>query len=406
MSATTRNSTTLRRPLGRRSSRSARARGGFTSVGTLMLIVIGIATLMLVVNWTYLVLVNRHTFRLTDNLALSAVQQLLDEGRLEDVPEYDQQDDISDANFAIVKPATGLLDQNNLAVGKRLRPTLDDLNIAAGRIDDASQPIGGANAFALPQAGEPFNTLRVEVLRQPNGLNPVQLLLRGFGSPEAARIHSASYATLDSRAIGFRPTATTRAPVTPFALQDAAWFSERVTGGSDSNNNQRRELDFVLKTSNGEEQNNAALVSLNSLEPLDAAIIPTLIRNGYTPADVGTSGLIGPATAGSPLSVDADANTPPNANAIAQAFNEVAASNDPRRAFPIYSTSSNDTVDLVGFIGARILNAAVTSSDEGQQLRVRLEPEFIVHSTLATRREVAGLSVPENLYLHKIRLTR
>jgi hypothetical protein len=52
------------------------------------------------------------------------------------------------------------------------------------------------------------------------------------------------------------------------------------------------------------------------------------------------------------------------------------------------------------------LNAAVTSSDEGQQLRVRLEPEFIVHSTLATRREVAGQGVPENLYLHKIRLTR
>ena len=43
----------------------------------------------------------------------------------------------------------------------------------------------------------------------------------------------------------------------------------------------------------------------------------------------------------------------------------------------------------------------------GIRLRVRLQPDFVIHSTVETQRLFPGAtSVPENLYIHKIRLTR
>jgi hypothetical protein len=389
--------------------RSARARrGGFTSVGTLMLIIIGIVTLMLTVNWAYLVLVNRHTFRLTDNLALSAVRELLDEGRLEDAPGYVQADDVAAAQNLITQPTSGLLSQTNAAAGKSLRPTTADVQITAGRIDDASQPIAGGNAFVSPAGADPFNTLRVEVLRSPTGLNPVQLMIRGFGSPNAARIHSASYATLDSRAVGFRPTASASSPVAPIALDQSAWFSTRANGGDDQGLlNGRYELDFTLRSTSGGGLANCALVGLNESGSLNAAIVPAQIVSGVVPADVQASGFLGPATPADPLPLDAERNSPANVSSIADALNTVAQSKNPRRAFPIYAGSFADPLNVVGFIGARILDADADDDGSGPRLRVRLEPDFIVHSTVVTsRRDAASAEVPENLYIHKIRLTR
>src|SRR5436190_14180453 len=53
-------------------------RRGYSSVASLMYVLIGVLMLMLVVNWTYLVLASRHTSRLSDVLAFSAVTELLD----------------------------------------------------------------------------------------------------------------------------------------------------------------------------------------------------------------------------------------------------------------------------------------------------------------------------------------
>jgi len=414
MITSARNTTNNRTAVGRRWSGAMRAhRRGFTSVATLMMIVIGIVTLMLVVNWTYLVLVSRHTLRLTDTLALSAVRELLDEGRLQDVPNYVQADDIAIATNLIKQPTTGLLAQNNAAAGASLRPTVDDLTIKAGRIDDASQPVATGNPFVDPTAGEPYNSLRVEVLRSPTGLNPVQLLIRGFGSPEAAKISSSSLATLDSRVIGFRPSASVPAPVAPLAIEQGNWFNTRAAGNLDTHNppmnpaNGRRELDFTLRTSSGDGLANAALVGLQEAGSLNTAAVPSQITNGVFPSDLHASGLLGPATAADPMPLDAERNSPANVAAIANAFQAVAGSKHPERVFPLYSGSFNDPLNIVGFIGARIIEADVADFGQGPQLRVRLEPAFIVHSTAATaRRDASSANVPENLYIHKIRLTR
>ena len=56
-----------------RTKRAAKSRTGSITIWSLLVMIIGLAMMMLVVNWTYLVLVNRHTLRLTDTLATSAV---------------------------------------------------------------------------------------------------------------------------------------------------------------------------------------------------------------------------------------------------------------------------------------------------------------------------------------------
>src|SRR5688572_1206422 len=81
-------------------------RRGYVTVWAIMIIMISIVTLMLVVNWTYLVLASRHTLRLTDTLALTAVYQLLDEQVLSDSHSFPatQANDITAANNEILTP--------------------------------------------------------------------------------------------------------------------------------------------------------------------------------------------------------------------------------------------------------------------------------------------------------------
>src|SRR2546423_5632315 len=95
---------------GRRPVRSSRRRRGYSAVASLMYVVIGILILMLVVNWTYLVLASQHTSRLSDVLAFSAVTELLDEAWLQNHATFGstfQADDIAAANDAITNPVAG-----------------------------------------------------------------------------------------------------------------------------------------------------------------------------------------------------------------------------------------------------------------------------------------------------------
>lgn len=389
-----------------------------------MMIMIGILTLMLVVNWTYLVLVSRHTLRLTDTLSLTAVYQLLDEQVLTDSHSFPatQADDITAANSEILTPGTGFLARNNAAAGPTLRPTAAQVTVTPARVDNASATVAAPGNFTTTPAGnEPYNTLRVEVFRDPSGLNPVQLLMRGHGAPNAAKITSASFATLDSRVVGFRPTATVRSPVAPLAISSNAWFNTRPNGNDDSElPDGRLEFDFLIgHPGQGQGQGNGlssgALISLNNLAPFSFATATSQITSGIGPSDVnGGTGTLGPLAAAATMAFDSEDNfNMAERNALVAAFNAVAASNNPRRVFPIYSGGVNDPLHVAGFVAARVISASVANpngngmGNGNPQLRVRLQPDFIVHSTVETRRNFPGAtSVPENLYIHKIRLTR
>ena len=385
-----------------------------------MYVLIGILMLMLVVNWTYLVLASRHTSRLSDVLAFSAVTELLDNAWLVNHANFGsttQGDDIAAASDAITNAGSGLLKQNNEVAGPALRPNAanpGEVTIVAARVGDASQIAAGGNFNPAPAPDEPFNTLRVEIFRDPSGPNPVLLLMRGFGSPNAAKISGAATVTLDARLVGFRPSSVLRAPVAPLALDQSQFFTVRQGGGLDSNGNGIRELDFYLNPTGGGETLNAALVSLNSGMSLDTAgtTVEDQIRSGAEPGDF-AGGFLGPVApssdsvpyaAGTTLSLDANQNS--NAGSIsaaglASAFDDVRTSSYPRRVFPVYSTFS-DPGTIVGFVGARIVSA----DSFGGRLRVRLEPDFIVHATAETWPMQGGSGVPENIYIYKTRLTR
>ncbi len=397
--------------------RSARSRRkGYVSVFSILLIVIAVATLVLVVDWTFLVFSSRRTLQLTDTLALTAVSELLDDGRLLDEP-LDQSDDVIAASTVITTPATGFLARNNEVLPSQLQvlDPLNELTIDAAHVDDTSEPVTGLNFNTSPVGTERYNSLRVEIFRDPNGSHPVQLLMRGFGAPDAAKISGSAIATIDSRVVGYRPQANAAAPVAPLALSRGDWESTRASQplnpSTDMNNNGRKEFDFVLKYSDGSDTANMAVLNVDSSMFADAPItvLQAQIEDGLIPADVDpVTGRVGPFSVDVPDSLNGtDVMDSSDVADLAASFNAVAASNDPRRVFLLYDTAAFPNLNITGFIAANILGATVDSNGMGgSRLRIRLEPAFIIHPTTETQRELGGFDVPENDYCHKIRVTR
>jgi hypothetical protein len=383
-----------------------------------MLISIGIVTLILVVDWTFLVLASRRTLQLTDTLALAATSELIDEDRLADsaIPyPTSQGNDSLDANILIQQPGTGFLAMNNAALASQFRPLPSEVTITPARVIDASAPATGTNFTLTPGVGERFNTLRVEVNRDPSGSNPLYLLMRGFGAPETAKITSSSLATLDSRVVGYRPRANASSPVAPIAINRTAWEVSRLT--SPPNVNGRRELVVLLRYDDGTDplaQVNAALVNVNATVnglPI-ASILQDQIIDGLIPADVDpVTDVLGPFTAAAPDDLYAENISPAigNLNAIVAAFQNVQLSNDPRRVFLLYDTAAFPRLNITGFVAANILDAQAEQFGVSghYRLRLELEPEAIVHFTAETMyTDAMSTIVPENDYCHKIRLTR
>ena len=382
-------------------SRQAGRRGHITTF-LLFALPLALLTMALVLNWLFAAMTNRRTQHLNDVLALVGVSALLDEEVLQDNPPNDA-DDAADASALVAQ----YLMFNNEALAERLRPAFSDLTITPGRVDDVEMPVTGANFDDMP-APDPFNTLRIKIERPTTGTNPVELIMRNFqGVPEEVDIFTVAYATLDSRLTGFAPEITRPTPLVPLAILDSAWFTARPGAMDDTTNaNGRYELNVDLLDSDGLNSGlspaapNGALIDFDDAAPIDYADMPSQITGGVFPADLAGGSIM--ATPGSPF-MNVGSQTSPliATGAIAAAFNTVAASSDPRRIFPIYSSFGGGEATLVGFVGATVLSASDIGMGGATQLRVRVEPNFIVHVTATT-----DPAVDENLYIHKIRLTR
>lgn len=397
--------------------RARRGRGklrrGYASVSSIVLITIGMATVLLVVNWTYLNLARERTQQLATTLSYSAVAELLDEGQLQDfggAPPVNQADDLAAANAVLATPVTGLIPQHNAVAGEPLRVNAaTDLTLARVRIEDASSPAVGMNFDPTPGATELANTLMVQIARPALGLNPVHLIIRGWGSPDAATIQGVSYATLDSRVVGFAPTATIASPVAPIAISSDAWFSDRTSGSLlDQNANGRPELLVDIRVDSATPAVNGAVVNLNETQlTLSESDVIDQTYDGIFAADVAPGGL-GPATTDEPMNLTASQEIDSAFAAdLETALLSVIASNDPRRVFPIYDNVTSDSVRIVGYIAATVIDVDIETSMSGDRLRIRLDPEFLIHRTVVTQyTDAANVTVPENVYIHKIRLTR
>jgi len=364
-------------------------RSGVLTVFALLMLVIAIGMLMLVLNYVWLVLHNRDMQRRSDLLALVSIEELLDEHLLADQI-ANQIDDAIEAEEAV----HAFRRENNLTAANSLYLDASNVTVVPGRVDDVNQPV-----FVRQM---PFNALRVELHRYAEGPNPARLLIRGFGTPDAADVTTASVATLDSFVVGFRPTVTMATPLAAVAISASAWFTNRRQSKIDTNANNRFELDVLLRPLSGGGIANGAVIGVDRSIPLDLGMIPDQIVGGILPGDL-AGGLLGPATPGNPLPLPASDISPDSTDALVAALNSVAASDDPRRIFAIYSGNFTDPLQIVGFIAATVLEAEnVGQSDE--QLRVTVEPVFIVHPTAVT--VAADPSVPENVYIHKLRLVQ
>ena len=370
----------------RPSRQGANRRGALTFL-VLLFLMTAVFLVMLVLNWNWLVLNNRDIQRRSDILALSAVERLLDEQLLEDRA-GEQWDDKVQAEDGVdwmrrannrVAPPSSKLDSKNVTV-------------IPGRVASVESPVFFSDT--------PYNALRVELHRYATGPNPVLMLMRGFGFDDAADITTVGVACLDSRVVGFRPTSTVATPLAPLAIRASAWFADRPAGGTDSNLNNVLELDVVLRPFGGDGLANGALVDVGQTLPLNLQGIPDLVRSGVLPSDLADP-VFGPATPGSPLSLQASNVSPTNTDMIVKAFDDVANDAvDTRRIFPIYQGPFVQPLNVVGFVAASVLSAE-NIGGAADQLCVTVEPAFLVHFTAET-----DPGVPENIYIHKIRLVQ
>ena len=372
----------------RRCSPGRLHRKGALTVFVLLFIFIAILMMMLVLNWIWLVLHNRDMQRRSDVLAMVAAPELLDEQLLQDRP-LDQADDAIDAEYIVDL----YRDLNNQVSSRALHIERSNVTVRAGRVNNVNLP-----HFVQTL---PYNSLRVVLHRFSSGPNPARVLIRGFGIPDAADVTTASIVTLDSRVIGFRPTPTVAAPLVPLAIHSTAWFEDRHTDARDSNDNDRYELEVVLRSSTDEGTANAALIDLDEVQPLNLAIIPEQVIDGTWPLDL-TNPICGPATPDQPLWVPALQTSPTQTSAIVAAFDAVCRSDDRRRVFPLYDGDGSESLGLVGFVAATVLRAENIGGSV-DRLNVTVEPAFLVHSTTVTTTDP---HVRENIYIHKLRLVK
>jgi len=380
-------------PQARRLWRSRRH--GFVALLVILLLPTFVLLMSLVLNWIYAALVQRDMRRRCEIIAAAAAPELLDEQVLADKP-VDQSDDLMDVDDAVEKFRL----KTNAAGPAPLELAADNLTIKAGQVVDVTAPVSDGSLLA----GSPLNTLQVAASRGTFSSNPVNLLIRGFGGPAAVNVSAVAYVTLDSRLIGFIPKTDRPAPIVPLGISNTAWFVDRIIGGEDcfpAGGNGRLELKLRLRSgAAGAPGPNAALLGLGG-NPPNVADAQRQIVDGVLPGDV-PSGRLGPATSSSPRITPArNSATSGETATLEAAFDMVRTSGDPRRVFPLYSATGGGQASLVGFVAAVVLDARDIGTAADPQLEVTIEPVFILHPTAWT-----DPSVPENLYIHKLRISR
>lgn len=360
-----------------------RSQSGMMTLLLIVGLVVGLLLLMLVLNWIWLVMNNRDVQRRSDVLAHAAAVELLDESLLEEASP-DQTDDVLAAETVV--ESFRILNNRVSSPVLKIEPT--DVTVTPLWVKDITSPNYVSTA--------PFNTLRVELHRMATGANPVQLLIRGYGGPEAVTVSTTSCVTLDNRVVGFRPVEASPTPLAPLAIEADAWFVDRVTAGIDSNGNNRKEIQVTLLSASGTGLSSAAFVALDQIVPINYDDVVGQIWDGIFPEDL-ASPVLGPVFPDAPLPLPAENQSNGFTHALVSAFNTVATSDDSQRIFLLYAKPFSDPLEIIGFIGANVLGAANLGGSDFQ-LAVSLEPVFIVHFTAET-----NPLAPENVYVHKLR---
>jgi hypothetical protein len=213
----------------------------------------------------------------------------------------------------------------------------------------------------------------------------------------------------------------------PLGIHAATWATQRQTNlGGDGGI-----LDMALKLETpgvSPSDANAALLFFDEpVHPFDGTVDTTRLASqmtmGVFPDDL-PGGRLGPATralaslSATALKVGAMRRAKESSlNAhLAAVLNSLAGS---RRVFPLYDNVHDPaddsfvdlgggvgTVDLVGFVAARILGASVEGSPPNDRLTLTVEPCFVIHHTVWTLPPDDPAAPERNTYVHKLRLSR
>ncbi|MGD0898198.1 MAG: pilus assembly protein TadG-related protein [Thermoguttaceae bacterium] len=394
-----------RRGPSRRADHRRNRRGAVTILAMFLVFLLVLVT-ALVVNWNFLVLVNRDMQHKCDAMALAAAPELLDERLLQDAGEP-LAPDLGQRQLAAAQAAADTCRRNNEAGAASLRTEWADVAVRTGFVADVAR-----RPCHLDESASRHNTVCVLCGRLATGSHPVSYLANVAGATHAVDIRGGAYATLDNLVVGFRPIADAPSPVMPLAISRDAWRSERDT---DSNGNGIREMILRLKAAQPPEDqqlpptpNAAVLFYRGSADPGELA---RQVAVGILPTDLPSSGgVLGPGTparpflvAGTSLADGSDPLTETLKDAIQAAVGQ-------KRAFPLYreiapaDPNAAATVALDGFVACVIMGAGVVD----RRLVVRVEPCFLIHHTLWTVPPDANdpLNPERNPYLYKLRLSR
>jgi len=96
-----------------------------------------------------------------------------------------------DTAAAINTAGTGLLAENNAAAGPTMQVKATDLLLTYGRVNNANSSAPVRTHCDSPPLATPKHAAR-GISAMPAGLNPVELMIRGFGGPNAAKISGAT----------------------------------------------------------------------------------------------------------------------------------------------------------------------------------------------------------------------
>lgn len=395
----------------RTGTRRRTIRRGVVTVLVLFLVFLFVILAAVVVNWSFLVLVNRDMQHKCDVMALAAAPELLDERVLQDavLPQTVGPDE---GRGKAARVADEFRRRNNAVGAAALEIDRADVRVRTGYVADVNR-----RPCRLDESAPEHNTVFVFCGRFADGSHPVSYLANLAGDTHAVDIRGGSYATLDNLVVGFRPADDTPSPVMPLAIRRDAWRSERDT---DSNGNGIREIVLRLKAARSSddqrlppEPNAAVLFYRGSADP---AAVAAQVVAGVFPSDLPLSrGVLGPATPGRPFLVAgsrvADADDPLTRR-LEAALRQVVGR---KRAFPLFrqtaapesgapGTAQIGPVQIDGFVAGVVLGAGVVD----HRLVVRVEPCFLIHHTLWTvSPDASDTAAPErNLYLHKLRLSR
>lgn len=364
----------------------------------LMGLVVTLLLAALVINWAYLVLVQRDMQFRTDLIALAAAPALLDEDVLMDRPQ-EQFDDLGDAN------ATAHLyrEMNNARTSRFLQLESGDLDVSPGSIATSS---AGLSTSGFQAAG-PFNALRITAKRSSQGSRPVAWLVNTFWSEGAVDVAARSYAALNNRVIGFQPTMESPSPVLPLAIDVQSWRIHRGRDMYPIAGNGIKELHVQLGQSEqgGTPIGNMVLVSFDG--PLTSWVVLQQIADGLKPTDLPAPNHdLGPVTAwAEPLVLHGEqAVDSLMHNEVSLRLQRLSPANgEIPRVFPLFDSAdpltqpSDGKFRIVGFVAGKIISSTIGTD----VVRFVVEPCFLIHPTAWIH-----ASGEPNPFIHKLQIIR